>query len=388
MDKKTGFAFFIPWSIREKGGVNNVVLNLAKEMKSTSFLSPIIFCSDWDCTSPVISEYEGIIFFKYKFMKLPNKSYPTSFIKFTFWLFISFFHFYKIFNTYNIRVVNFHYPDETSFSIVTFLKLFIPKIRLIFSFHGSDVNTIAKLSTNEKSQWLYYINKVDNNVACSVDLANKLKESINSLLKVDVVYNGVKEFPVYSCVDNPLGANCKFILNIGKYISLKGQQELLEAFHTISKIKPNYCLVFIGSNGPELKNLKEMTHKFGLASRVFFLIDLRQEEIAYYYENASMFVLPSHNEGFPLVLLEAGMFNLPVIATNVGGIPELIKHKFSGLLVNAYVPSELADAIIYLINDKEFSTSLARNLFLDVSNNYSWSKTLKNYIKLMGFKGG
>ena len=101
-----------------------------------------------------------------------------------------------------------------------------------------------------------------------------------------------------------------------------------------------------------------------------------------YLKNFDIFVLPSLKEGLPYVILEAGLAGLPVIASNVGGIPEIIENGKEGLLVPPANPEELAKAIKKLIDDKTLRENLAKNLHEKIQKEFSLEKMLEQTISL------
>ena len=84
--------------------------------------------------------------------------------------------------------------------------------------------------------------------------------------------------------------------------------------------------------------------------------------------------MPSLKEGLPYVILEAGLAGLPVIASNVGGIPEIIEDEKDGLLVPPANPEELAAAIKKLVENKILRENLAKNLMKKSPKNFRWKK--------------
>ena len=101
-----------------------------------------------------------------------------------------------------------------------------------------------------------------------------------------------------------------------------------------------------------------------------------------YLKNFDIFVLPSLKEGLPYVILEAGLAGLPVIASNVGGIPEIIENGKDGLLVPPADPKELIKAIKKLIEDKTLRENLAKNLHEKITKEFSLEKMLRETISL------
>ncbi len=112
----------------------------------------------------------------------------------------------------------------------------------------------------------------------------------------------------------------------------------------------------IAGEGPLRVSLQELTHKYGLDKDVLFLghRDDAYETLAF----MDLFVLPSFSEGIPMVLLEALALARPVVASRVGGIPEVIEHGINGLLVRAGREDELAQSCISLMNNYEWARRL------------------------------
>jgi glycosyltransferase involved in cell wall biosynthesis len=97
---------------------------------------------------------------------------------------------------------------------------------------------------------------------------------------------------------------------------------------------------------------------------------------------SQVFVLPSRVESVPQSILEAFFLKIPVIATNVGGIPELVTNNKTGILVKPNDPEDLLDKINYLLNDGELRKTLANNAYDFVLKNFSWEFLIGKYIKL------
>ena len=112
-----------------------------------------------------------------------------------------------------------------------------------------------------------------------------------------------------------------------------------------------------------------------------FFIEKKQE--AYKYLKAfDMFVLPSVKEGLPYTILEAMQAALPIIATKVGGIPELIEDEKNGLLINSADPDLLAKKIIEFIENKNLATDFGNQAKVDVENNFGLEKMISETEKI------
>ena len=115
-----------------------------------------------------------------------------------------------------------------------------------------------------------------------------------------------------------------------------------------------------------------------------FLGFQKEDDLAVLYKKSHVFVLPSSSEGQPLTILEAQAASLPVVATNIGGIPEIIKDGENGYLIKPKNVHELAGAIAKAIFNREL---LSKNASKNIKANYNWDdaarKTKKLYISLI-----
>jgi glycosyltransferase involved in cell wall biosynthesis len=133
---------------------------------------------------------------------------------------------------------------------------------------------------------------------------------------------------------------------------------LLEAIARLTESGRSVSATFVG-DGPRRAALEQLARKLGIADRVTFAGGVGQDDIGRYYEDADVFCLPSFSEGLPVVLLEAMAAGLPVVASRIAGIPELIEHGRSGLLVPPGRADLLADALGTLLVDPGRRADLA-----------------------------
>ena len=218
----------------------------------------------------------------------------------------------------------------------------------IFTIHGW-----AFLESRPK--WQIFLIKLASKITCLFydkiicvsrnDYNEAIKNKIAPALKLTVVHNGIEpadyNFQERTEKEFTVGT-------IGEATKNKGHKYLIEASKNFPDIKLNI-----------ISNISN-------ASK--------------YLKNFDIFVLPSLKEGLPYVILEAGLAGLPIIASNVGGIPEIIKNGKEGLLVPPANPEELAVAIKKLIEDKTLRENLAKNLHEKIKKEFSLEKMLKETI--------
>lgn len=141
------------------------------------------------------------------------------------------------------------------------------------------------------------------------------------------------------------------LLYVGRVAASKGVDILLQTCQILNKRKLDFRLSIVG-DGPEREQFMKLTHSLYLDGKVSFLGFIPHgEKLWDIYRSADIFVFPSRSEALGLVLLEAMARGLPIVASQVGGIPDLVKDGENGLLVPLNDPVALANAIEHLIRD-------------------------------------
>ncbi len=147
------------------------------------------------------------------------------------------------------------------------------------------------------------------------------------------------------------------VLAVGRLISIKGHEILLEAAALVLQSGVDLELTIVG-DGPERDTLERSARRLGIAESVDFPGFVGQDDIGDQYARADVFCLPSLREGVPVVLMEAMASGLPVVASGIMGIPELVEHERVGLLVPPGRVDAIADAIARLACDPESRRAL------------------------------
>jgi glycosyltransferase involved in cell wall biosynthesis len=145
------------------------------------------------------------------------------------------------------------------------------------------------------------------------------------------------------------------ILSVGRLSKEKGHSELLKAFQIVKKSNPAARLVVVGS-GPELHRLQALGSELGLDGSIHFLG--HQNDVRPAYAIADVFVLSSHSEGSPNVLLEAMDAGVPIVATAVGGVPEIVSDGVTAILVSKHDVAGIAAGVIRLLGDADLRLRL------------------------------
>ncbi len=156
---------------------------------------------------------------------------------------------------------------------------------------------------------------------------------------------------------------------------------MLEAFKQLYEANPdlNVKLLIVG-DGPERERLMATVRATGISERVVFTGQVKNVQPV--YAIADVFVLSSHSEGSPNVLLEAMAAQVPIVATAVGGVPEIVENEESALLVPANDPAALAAAIARVVKDNSLSQRLARKATALVETQFTSQNYARSLIEI------
>jgi colanic acid/amylovoran biosynthesis glycosyltransferase len=149
------------------------------------------------------------------------------------------------------------------------------------------------------------------------------------------------------------------ILCVGRLVHLKGQALLLDAVAELGRRGVQTRLTLVG-DGPQRSALEAAARQLGITDRVTFTGSVGQDVIQSIYRSADVFCLPSMAEGLPVVLMEAMALQLPVVATRIMGIPELVEDGRTGLLVSPGRVDELVQALERVLTDADLRSRLGR----------------------------
>ena len=183
-------------------------------------------------------------------------------------------------------------------------------------------------------------------------------------------------FPVQ---DNVYPKQSKVVLAVGRLVNIKGYDLLLQAWLKVIKSSPDCQLKIVGE-GEERSSLIQFIADNNLADSVELAGNT--DNVKKYYEQAAIFCLSSRFEGFPMVLLEALSFGLPVVSFDCDTGPAEILDGTGSILVNPYDAVQLADSLTTLINDAERRIDISRSS-KEKAKKYQPSKIISGWVSLI-----
>lgn len=196
---------------------------------------------------------------------------------------------------------------------------------------------------------------------------------------VPVIYNGVDMGRCLTKATYASGKTLK-LLHVGRFNEQKNHTGLLEAFQLFRQSCPESELILLG-DGELLEQTKQLANNLGILDSVRFLGS--QSNVYPYLQQADIFLLPSKYEGMPMTIIEAMGTGLPIVATAVGGVPDMITHEVSGLLTGED-PQEICGACLRLARDEGLRQRLGQQAKADslrFSADYMAAQYLEEYKK-------
>ena len=248
---------------------------------------------------------------------------------------------------FNVIDAHYFYPDGVAAALLG-RSLGKP---VVITARGTDLNLIPDHPLPRR--WIRWAAaRAAGVVAVSEALRARLIELGVPEARIEVLRNGV-DLELFAPRDRPaargeagLDANAAIVLSIGSLVPLKGHDLVIRALAGL----PDAVLVIVGE-GPQAGRLRALVERLGLGARVRFLGMVPQERLVTLYNAADVAVLASSREGFPNVLLEALACGTPVVASAVGGTPEIVAAPVAGRLVEARSPEALQASIQDLLAD-------------------------------------
>lgn len=297
----------------------------------------------------------------------------------------------------NLRtIINLFFHDRpdiihvnfASFGPLAIFKKFVFKIPFIYTLHGLpqpwlNSSLVDKIGYTIESLLLPF---VASQASAIVAISNYVKDTLKIKYGLDseVIYNGV-DASRFKPIDKKrskkqLGYDeANFVvLFVGKLSPYKDPLTLIKAINKATKINKNLHLMMVGT-GDLYKEVRHAIERLNLSSRVKLFEHVSTEKLRLCYNAADLFVLPSFNEAFGIVLLEAMASGLPIIASNSGACLEVIGN--AGILFNQGDCSDLAEKIMELSCNEELVRRLS-NEGLKRVQIFSWEATTNEYWKL------
>ncbi len=274
---------------------------------------------------------------------------------------------------YNFDVIDAHYfyPDGVAAAL---LGRHLGK-PVVITARGSDIMLIARHAVPRRLI-IWAARKAAAVIAVSGALGRSLEGLGIEAGKVTALRNGV-DLEAFRPLDRKaeqarLGISGTLLLSVGNLVELKGHDLVIRALEQLA----DATLIVIG-DGPERGGLQSLARETGVAPRVRFMGAIPQVELPRYYSAADALVLASSREGWPNVLLEAMACGTPVIATRVGGVPEIVTSAAAGAQFEPRTVEALVSATQQLLASPPAREDTRRH-----AEQFSWEETTRGQLAL------
>lgn len=279
-------------------------------------------------------------------------------------------------------VVHVQWPIPNGLGAIFLKKIYgIPYINTI---HGEEVHLSKRYHLLFALRWL--VNNSSKTITNSTATRKFCLEAGLDGDKIEVIPFGV-DTDFFRPLDVYKDENIFQILSVGYLIERKGFEYLIRAMPLVLEKHKQARLKIVGS-GPLESKLKELIYELDLGDEVEIVNNVSDEELLMIYNSSDLFVLPSivdsqgNTEGLGVVLLEAMACGLPVIGSDVGGIPDIIEDNKTGIMISEKDISGISGAILKLIENENYLEKLSIQGYDIVRDRFSWKKISKLYLNV------
>jgi glycosyltransferase involved in cell wall biosynthesis len=232
----------------------------------------------------------------------------------------------------------------------------------------------------------FIVRHADRVIAVSKEIRRKARLAGIAQEKILLIENGVdlERFTTNTspeAIKESLGIKKEALVvgTIGALTKEKGHQYLLRAALKVIRIYPKAIFLLVG-DGAERPGLEKTASYLGIKESVIFAG--MRKDVPEILSILNVFVLPSLNEGLPMALLEAQAAQIPVVATRVGAIPDVLQNGVTGMLILSKDPQAIAEAIIMILSDKQLASGIAQKGFERVRDTFSAERMGGKYLSI------
>lgn len=375
--------FVLPWDLSHPGGVNQVVENLYDANRRVLGARSLLLVTSWQDRRQRLDAPGGRRTIHYR-LREPWEagSGVRSLIGFAFWLPRAIASLGRLLAAESVQIVNVHYPSLTALPWTLVPAVLRGRVRLTLSFHGMDVAGACRTRGVERWLWRRLLTAASSITVCNTRLRDDLARlHPGAAAKTVVVDNGVDPSKLRQAADGPMPALPQdFLLSLGTFEHKKGHDVAIDAFARIAARYPALHLVIAGRTDPDstLDSLRAQARQLGCLDRVVLLPNLDHETAMAMLVRARALVLASRDEPFGIVVLEAGVFKCPVIATDVCGAAGRLPDA-AVLRVPAGDAATLSQAMTRLLDDPALAKQLGAQLGAAVAERFDWNEVVKAY---------
>ncbi|SEN28870.1 N-acetyl-alpha-D-glucosaminyl L-malate synthase BshA [Lihuaxuella thermophila] len=280
---------------------------------------------------------------------------------------------------YQLDLLHVHYAVPHAIAAVLAKQMVGDHLKVVTTLHGTDITVLGE-DPSLRDIICFGIRNSDAVTAVSDSLVKQTYDLFCVDKPIERIYNFVDTRVYYprdvsSLREKYVDPGEKLLLHISNFRPVKRPEDVIFIFNRVQKEIP--CRLLLVGEGPEMPKIIEQVEKLGIASKVIFLG--KQDEVSQLISLADLLLLPSEKESFGLVALEAMACGVPVIASNTGGLPEVVEHGRTGFLADVGAVEEMAGYAVRLLKDEALHQSFVRAGIERVRQHFSGEQIAKQY---------
>ncbi|MDP4177094.1 MAG: glycosyltransferase [Bacillota bacterium] len=297
----------------------------------------------------------------------------------------------KIYKDFKFDIIHSHVALPDGYASMLLNKFF--NVPHVVTIHGQDLQVTINKSLLCKNSLYKVFNNVDKIITVSSKLMKVIADDFKE--KIEVIGNGINIEEIIECENMCLyqkneDNDVKKILSVSNLIPSKGIDLNIKAIHMLKSKYPNIIYYIIG-DGEEKENLIKLVESLNLGNNVKFLGRLSHKDVFNIMSQIDIFSLPSWQEGFGVVYIEAMAQGKPIIAVKGEGIQDIIEHGKNGFLIERKNYEQIANTIDYLLVNPKEAIKIGEEGKKIVIKEYTWEKNVKKtekiYKKLLNLYG-
>jgi glycosyltransferase involved in cell wall biosynthesis len=281
-----------------------------------------------------------------------------------------------------INAVNIHFPSGQYYYFGLLRRWY--GYPLMVSVHGSDIQ--FGFETAGLNRWAYrrLLSSADVVTGVSRELLTQAENKVPGLHAMTVVVPGGAPDAFFTVAETPVREGERpYILCVARLHPVKGHDTLLQAFRLVKDKDTTGCRLLLAGAGELEAEIRRQIEELGLGDDVIMGGNVKQTDLALMNRNAIFTVLASRSEGLPLTVIEAFATGKTVVATDVGGVKEIVQHGVTGLLVPANDPPALAEQMLWMLNHPDERQKMEARAKALVAVGYTWDANADKYVALL-----
>jgi N-acetyl-alpha-D-glucosaminyl L-malate synthase BshA len=294
----------------------------------------------------------------------------------------------EIIHTYNIDVIHSHYALPHAVSALLSRDIARKNVKCVTTLHGTDITIVGSHPTM-KNITRYAIERSDAVTAVSNSLKTDTEEKLGIPPgKIQTIYNFVNTSHFNPHLEGIKLSHCQnrlMILHVSNLRPVKAPLDVIRIFHGIQQRLDLELGLCVFGDGPLRSQMEDLARELGILEKVNFMGVF--DNLGAIFKSASLLLLPSRQESFGLVALEALACGVPVVASRVGGLPEVIEDGQNSFLFEFNNLNEAIEKSVRVLTDEKLRSKISAEGIKTTTEKFAMNKIISQYESVYGSSG-